>query len=59
MKVVVKATLVVAIVLLGFLCWRSIQAPIEFQKEVQNEKSRYPAVGRHPHGSSRLSRSAR
>ncbi len=38
MKVVVKATLIVAIVLLGFLCWRSIQAPIEFQKEVQKRE---------------------
>ncbi len=38
MKVVVKATLVVAIVLLGFLCWKSIQAPIEFQKEVQKRE---------------------
>lgn len=34
MKVVMRAILFVAIVLLGFLCWRSIQGPIDFQKEV-------------------------
>ncbi|HOT63979.1 MAG TPA: hypothetical protein PLV98_00995 [Dysgonamonadaceae bacterium] len=34
MKVVLRAILIAAILLLGFLCWRSIQAPIEFQREV-------------------------
>lgn len=38
MKVVVKATLIIAIILLGFLCWRSIQAPIEFQREVEKRE---------------------
>ena len=38
MKGVVKATLVVAIVLLGFLCWRSIQSYTEFQKEVEKRE---------------------
>ena len=31
MKVVIRAILVVAIILLGYLCWRSIQGPIEFE----------------------------
>ena len=35
MKVVVRALLVAAIVLLAFLCWKSIQGPIDFNAEVK------------------------
>ncbi len=35
MKVVVRILLVAAIALLAFLCWRSIQGPIDFKKEVE------------------------
>lgn len=35
MKVVVKVLLALAIVLLGYLCWKSIQGPIEFNAEVE------------------------
>ncbi len=34
MKVVIRVLLAIAIVLLGFLCWKSIQGPIDFRKEV-------------------------
>lgn len=33
MKVVVRAILIVAIILLGYLCWRSIQGPIDFNHQ--------------------------
>ncbi|MDD3788007.1 MAG: hypothetical protein PHO94_04855 [Petrimonas sp.] len=33
MKFVMRAILIIAILLLGFLSWKSIQGPIEFQKE--------------------------
>lgn len=35
MKLIIRLTLLVAIVLLGFICYRSIQGPIEFEKEVK------------------------
>lgn len=35
MKVVVRALLALAIVLLAFLCWKSIQGPIQFNSEVE------------------------
>lgn len=39
MKVLVKVVLVATIGLLGFLCWKSIQGPIDFQKisKIRNE----------------------
>nr|HMM19007.1 hypothetical protein [Petrimonas sp.] len=35
MKVVVRVLLVAAIILLAFLCWKSIQGPIDFNAEVK------------------------
>ena len=35
MKVVVRVLLIAAIILLGFLCWKSIQGPIDFNNEVK------------------------
>ena len=35
MKVVIRLLLALAIVLLAFLCWKSIQGPIDFNKEVK------------------------
>lgn len=35
MKIVVRVLLVAAIVLLAFLCWKSIQGPIDFNSEVK------------------------
>ncbi len=34
MKVVIRVLLIAAIILLGFLCWKSIQGPIDFNAEV-------------------------
>lgn len=35
MKVVIRLLLALAIILLAFLCWKSIQGPIDFNKEVK------------------------
>lgn len=35
MKLIIRLTLLIAIVLLGFLCYRSIKGPIDFEKEVK------------------------
>ena len=35
MKVVARVLLVAAIILLVFLCWKSIQGPIDFNAEVK------------------------
>ncbi len=34
MKVVIRVLLIAAILLLGFLCWKSVQGPIDFNNEV-------------------------
>ena len=47
MKVLVKVILIAAIGLLVFLCWKSIQGPIDFQKqkkEGQENRQRNTAV---------------